>query len=149
MAHFLASSCWEEGLDLWLCPFLERLGRAKGRTWASLYLEGFFRPGEQKSVPRLAEVIAPGQSQQLHHFISASPWESVPLQELPERKVDRLVGIIDNTVLVNKGKGFVGVACQSSGELGKRANCQSLVSLTLAQAEVPIPVARRLYLPTA
>src|SRR5690606_28415452 len=41
----------------------------------------------------------------------------------------------------------VGVARQYCGELGKRANCQNLVSLTLATAEVPIPLALRLYLP--
>jgi SRSO17 transposase len=39
------------------------------------------------------------------------------------------------------------VARQYCGQLGKRANCQSLVSLTLAQGEVPVPVALRLFLP--
>lgn len=33
----------------------------------------------------------------------------------------------------------VGVAPQYCGELGKQANCQSLVSLTLARHEVPVP----------
>jgi SRSO17 transposase len=33
--------------------------------------------------------------------------------------------------------------------LGKRANCQALVSLTLARRETPVPVALRLYLPEA
>lgn len=31
--------------------------------------------------------------------------------------------------------------------LGKRANCQTLVSLTLARDEVPVPVDLRLFLP--
>ena len=31
--------------------------------------------------------------------------------------------------------------------MGKRANCQSLVSLTLAQGEVPVMVGLRLFLP--
>jgi SRSO17 transposase len=43
----------------------------------------------------------------------------------------------------------VGVARQYCGQLGKRANCQSLVSLTLAQGEVPVPVGLRLFLPEA
>lgn len=34
-------------------------------------------------------------------------------------------------------------------DLGKTANCQALVSLTLAQSEVPVPLALRLYLPEA
>jgi len=36
---------------------------------------------------------------------------------------------------------------QYCGQLGKRANCQSLVSLTLARAEVPVCVGLRLFLP--
>ena len=41
----------------------------------------------------------------------------------------------------------MGVAAQYCGELGKQANCQSLVSLTLARHEVPVPVGLRLFLP--
>lgn len=153
MAHVLTSSGWEEELETWLEPFLERLGRSEQRLWASLYMEGLLGPGERKSVTRLAEVVAPGESQQLHHFISTSPWESAPLEALLVEKADMLVGgpeavlIVDDTAIVKQGKHSVGVARQYCGELGKRANCQSLVSITLATAEVPIPVALRLYLP--
>src|SRR5215210_5282161 len=35
------------------------------------------------------------------------------------------------------------------GALGKTANCQVLVSLTLARGEVPVPVGLRLFLPAA
>jgi DDE superfamily endonuclease len=49
--------------------------------------------------------------------------------------------------LPKKGDLSVGVARQYCGAVGKRANCQSLVSLTLAQGEVPLPVALRLFLP--
>ena len=48
-----------------------------------------------------------------------------------------------------KGELSVGVAPQYCGELGKVANCQVLVSLTLARGEVPLPVGLRLFLPTA
>jgi SRSO17 transposase len=41
----------------------------------------------------------------------------------------------------------VGVAPQYCGQLGKKANCQSLVSLALAQGEAPVPVGLRLFLP--
>lgn len=39
------------------------------------------------------------------------------------------------------------MARQYCGQPGKRANCQALVSLTLARDEVPVPVALRLFLP--
>lgn len=41
----------------------------------------------------------------------------------------------------------MGVKRQHCGVLGKTANCQVLVSLTLARREVPVPIALRLYLP--
>lgn len=44
MAHVLTSAGWEEELEIWLEPFLERLGRSEQRLWASLYMEGLGLP---------------------------------------------------------------------------------------------------------
>jgi SRSO17 transposase len=55
--------------------------------------------------------------------------------------------VIDDTALPKKGEHSVGVARQYASTLGKRANCQTLVSLTLAKTEVPVPIALRLFLP--
>jgi SRSO17 transposase len=55
--------------------------------------------------------------------------------------------VVDDTALVKQGRHSVGVKRQYCGQLGKRANCQSLVSLTLARAEVPVCVGLRLFLP--
>src|SRR6185503_15575773 len=46
-----------------------------------------------------------------------------------------------------KGTHSVGVAPQYTSALGKTANCQTLVSLTLARGEVPVVLALRLFLP--
>ncbi len=46
-----------------------------------------------------------------------------------------------------KGAASVGVAPQYASALGKNANCQTLVSLTLARGEVPVMVGLRLFLP--
>lgn len=54
---------------------------------------------------------------------------------------------MDDTALPKQGKHSVGVKRQHCGVLGKQANCQVLVSLTLACKEVPVPIALRLYLP--
>jgi SRSO17 transposase len=68
-------------------------------------------------------------------------------------QADRLVGgsdavlVIDDTAMPKKGKHSVGVAPQYASALGKTANCQTLVSLTLARGEVPVMVALRLFLP--
>ena len=68
-------------------------------------------------------------------------------------EADRLVGgekaflVIDDTCLPKKGERSVGVAPQYASSLGKTANCQSLVSVTLASREVPVAVGLRLFLP--
>jgi SRSO17 transposase len=54
---------------------------------------------------------------------------------------------IDDTAPPKKGALSVGVARQHCGQLGKKASCQALVSLTLARDEVPVPVGLRLFLP--
>jgi len=55
--------------------------------------------------------------------------------------------VIDDTALPKKGDHSVGVAAQYASALGKTANCQSLVSLTLASREVPVMIGLRLFLP--
>jgi SRSO17 transposase len=144
---------WEGELERWLEPFLERLRRQAQRHWAPVYLKGLILPGERKSVEPMAARVAPGDLQQLHHFVSTSPWATAPLEDELVRAADRLVGgpdavlVVDDTALVKQGRRSVGVKRQYCGQLGKRANCQALVSLTLARREVPVCVGLRLYLP--
>ena len=129
---------WEDELERWLAPFLGRLRRQAQRRWAPFYLKGLLLPGERKSVEPMAARVAPGDVQQLHHFVSTSPWATAPLEDELVKAADRLVGgpdavlVVDDTALVKQGKHSVGVKRQYCGQLGKRANCQALVSLTLA-----------------
>jgi SRSO17 transposase len=55
--------------------------------------------------------------------------------------------VVDDTALVKQGRHSVGVQRQYCGRLGKKANCQALVSLALARAEAPVCVGLRLFLP--
>jgi SRSO17 transposase len=55
--------------------------------------------------------------------------------------------IVDDTSFPKKGNHSVGVAPQHCGNLGKQANCQDAVSLSLAGPNAALPVAYRLYLP--
>jgi len=144
---------WHEDFEEWLQPFLAVFKRSEQRCWAPLYLQGLLGPGARKSVEPMAERVCPGQTQQLHHFVSTSPWSTAPLEQVLRRAADALVGgkdaalIVDDTALPKQGRHSVGVKRQHCGVLGKQANCQVLVSLTLARKEVPVPIALRLYLP--
>lgn len=136
-------------------PFLEAWRHKKRRYWAPLYLRGLLLPGERKSIEPLAARVAPGHDQELRHFVSESAWDEDEIEQVLWDRADELLGgedaylIIDDTALPKKGAESVGVAHQYCGALGKPANCQSLVSLTLATDEVPLPVSLRLYLPEA
>jgi len=140
-------------LDSWLAPFLAAMARKTRRTWAPLYLRGLLGPGERKSLQPMAARLKLSGHDQLQHFIASPAWDDGPLWRELASEADRLVGgpdaclIIDDTALPKKGTLSVGVARQYCGQLGKKANCQALVSLTLAQGEVPVPVSLRLFLP--
>jgi len=101
----------------------------------------------------MADQVAPGDYDQLHHFVAVSPWDEAPLESELLAWANRLVGgpdailVIDNTALPKKGIRSVGVGPQCAWVAGKKVNCQSLVSLTLAKDEVPIPIVLRLFLP--
>src|SRR5262249_18593889 len=90
---------------------------------------------------------------QLHHFVSAGVWDVAPVETELLVQADKLVGgrdavlVIDDTAVLKKGAHSVGVAPQYCSALGKIANCQTLVSLTLARGEVPVMAAMRLFLP--
>src|SRR6202795_640428 len=148
-----ARSDWEEELGRWLKPFLERLGHKARQRMCPLYVAGLIGPGDRKSVAPMAERLATGGYDQLHHFVAAGVWDAAPLESELLVQADRLVGgsdavlVIDDTAMPKKGDRSVGVAPQYASSLGKTANCQTLVSLTLARGEVPVMVALRLFVP--
>ena len=88
----------------------------------------------------------------MHHFCGGV-WDATPVETELLVQADRLVGgrdavlVIDDTAIPKKGGHSVGVAPQYASALGKTANCQTLVSLTLARGEVPVMLALRLFLP--
>ena len=142
-------------LDRWLEPFLDATGRSTRRKMAPLYVRGLLGSGGRKSIQPMAERLGLSGHDQLHHFISSEAWDDAPLWRVLAEQVDRQVGgagavlVVDDSGVPKKGALSVGVARQYCGELGKVANCQVLVSLTLARGEVPLPVGLRLFLPTA
>jgi SRSO17 transposase len=144
---------WKNELARWLKPFLDRLGHKARRQMCPLYVSGLIGPGDRKSIQPMARRLALGECDQLHHFIAAGVWDAAPLEAELLVQADRLVGgsdavlVIDDTAIPKKGTHSVGVAAQYASALGKTANCQSLVSLTLAGGEVPVMLAMRLFLP--
>lgn len=74
-----AMSDWSDELGSWLKPFLDRL----------------------RSVQPMAERLAPGEYDQLHHFVSAGVWEATPLETELLIQADRLVGGSDAVLVIH------------------------------------------------
>jgi SRSO17 transposase len=123
------------------------------------YCTGLILPGERKSVEPMAAKTAPArtaaQHQSLLHFVGVATWSDekvlakVREMVLPsmERQEPIQAWIIDDTGFPKQGKHSVGVQHQYCGQLGKEANCQVAVSLSIANHSASLPVAWRLYLP--
>ena len=143
---------WNGDLERWLAPFLSRLGHKARRRMCPLYVAGLIGPGDRKSVEPMASRWAPGDYDQLHHFISSGVWNEAPLEEELAIQADKLIGAQRSPCrrrhrAAEEGVAFGRGRAQYASALGKTANCQTLVSLTLAQDEVPVMIGLRLFLP--
>ena len=144
---------WEADLEGWLAPYLKGLGNKTRQRMCPAYIAGLIGPGDRKSIQPMAARTDAVPYDRLHHFIGAGLWDSAPLEATLWEQADALVGgdkawlIIDDTALPKKGNASVGVAPQYASALGKNANCQTLVSVTLASGEVPLMLSLRLFLP--
>lgn len=147
------NSDWRAELGRWLAPFVAALRHKTRVRMCPAYIAGLIGPGDRKSVQPMAARGTGVTYDQLHHFIASGVWDTGPLETALLCDADRQVGgeaawlIVDDTALPKKGRHSVGVAPQYASALGKNANCQTLVSLTLASGEVPVMVGLRLFLP--
>jgi SRSO17 transposase len=137
----------------------EAVGHADRQAPLAAYLTGLLLPGERKSVEPMAARLDPRHvsraHQSMHHFVANAPWEArevlavardYALAQL-ERHAPVGAWVVDDTGIPKKGRHSVGVAWQYCGVLGKQANCQVAVTVSLANKTMSVPAAWRLYLP--
>jgi SRSO17 transposase len=125
------------------------------------YCTGLLAAEGRKSVEPMAAVTAPAgvsaQHQKLLHFVANAPWSDqrvlAKVLELALPAIERhepiQAWIIDDTAFPKQGRHSVGVHHQYCGQLGKQANCQVVVTLSIANHQASLPIAYRLYLPQA
>src|SRR5882672_6917041 len=123
------------------------------------YCVGLLAAEGRKSVEPMAAVTAPAgvsaQHQKLLHFVANATWSDERLlakvceMVLPaiERHGPIEAWIIDDTSYPKQGTHSVGVHHQYCGQLGKQANCQVAVTLSIANHHASLPIGYRLYLP--
>jgi SRSO17 transposase len=123
------------------------------------YCAGLLTAEGRKSVEPMAAVTAPAQvsvqHQKLLHFVGEGKWSDdsvlAKVRELVIPAIERhgpiKAWIIDDTSYPKQGTHSVGVHHQYCGQLGKQANCQVAVTLSIANHHASLPIAYRLYLP--
>src|SRR6266404_6033275 len=123
------------------------------------YCAGLLVTEGRRSVEPIAGVTAPDktsvQHQKLLHFVAEAPWSDEPVlvkvREMVVPAIERHgpieAWIIDDTSFPKCGSKSVGVQHQYCGQLGKQANCQVVVTLSMANHHASLPIAYRLYLP--
>ena len=137
----------------------EVIGHADRAVPLRHYCVGLLAAEGRKSVEPLAAVTAPAglsaQHQKLLHFVANAPWsDERVLARVRERVIPAIerngpieAWIIDDTAFPKQGTHSVGVHHQYCGQLGKQANCQVVVTLSIANHAASLPIAYRLYLP--
>lgn len=125
------------------------------------YCSGLLATEGRRSVEPMAAVTAPArvsaQHQKLLHFVANAEWSDeqmlAKVRDLVTPSMTRQgpieAWIIDDTSFPKKGQHSVGVHHQYCGQLGKQANCQVAVTLSIANHHGSLPIAYRLYLPRA
>lgn len=156
----LATMTSMKKLSTYLEYLCEGLGHINRHQPMINYCSALMLSLERKSVEPMAAAVDPhnvrSQHQSLHHFVADSKWSDRTILDKcwawVESRMDAdepRYWIVDDTGIPKKGKHSAGVSHQYCGQLGKSANCQVAVSLSIATEKASLPVDYRLYLPKA
>jgi SRSO17 transposase len=127
--------------------------RSDARERAIAYVAGLLSPAERKNSWQLAEISGDPNPYGFQHLLGRADWNVDVLRDrLRTYVTDYLadtdvVGVIDETGFLKKGRQSAGVARQYSGTAGKIENCQIGVFLAYASVHGHTLIDRELYLP--
>src|SRR5918993_574086 len=141
-----------------LMPFAPLFRRSQSRRSLERYITGLLTDLDRKNCDTIAAALAGTSTERLQHLLTDADWDSLKLdgarvRSLSARTPKGGILVLDDTSFPKRGKASVGVARQYCGALGKRANCQVVVSAEYGSEEPessrPLhwPVCAQLYLP--
>ena len=146
------------GLAAFLEPLMPLFRRATTRESFERYATGLLTDLPHKTCAGIAAAVANTTTERLQHLLTDADWDPVALdRERVRRMVEASpaggVLALDDTTFPKRGRHSVGVTHQYCGELGKRANCQAVVTAEYvargptAATSMHWPVSARLFLP--
>lgn len=107
--------------------------RAQSRQFLERYTTGLLSDLSRKNCDTISAAVAGTSTERLQHLLTDAEWDPKELDAVRVRSVGAKspeggILVLDDTSFPKQGKSSVGVARQYCGELGKRANCQVVVS---------------------
>ena len=142
-----------------LKPFAPLFRRSQSRHSLERYITGLLTDLDRKNCDTIAAAVAGTSTERLQHLLTDADWDSLELDGARVRSLSQKspqsggILVLDDTSFPKQGKSSVGVARQYCGAVGKRANCQVVVSAHHVADEPkssrPLhwPVCAQLYLP--
>jgi SRSO17 transposase len=145
-------------ISSFLEPFAPVFRRSQSRHSLERYITGLLTDLHRKNCETIAAALAGTSTERLQHLLTDADWDSLKLdghrvRSLSARSPKGGILVLDDTSFPKQGKASVGVARQYCGALGKRANCQVVVSAEYVadehESSRPLhwPVSAQLYLP--
>jgi len=139
-------------------PFASLFRRSQSRHSLERYITGLLTDLDRKNCDTISAALAGTSTERLQHLLTDADWDSLKLDGARVRSLSAKspkggMLVLDDTSFPKQGKASVGVARQYCGALGKRANCQVVVSAEYVADEPessrPLhwPLSGRLYLP--
>src|SRR5215213_4893998 len=146
-------------ISAFLKPFSPLFRRSQSRHSLERYISGLPTDlVDRKNCDTIAAAVAGTSTARLQHLLTDADWDSrqldgARLRSLRQKSPKNAILLLDDTSFPKQGKSSVGVAHQYCGALGKRTNCQVVVSANYVADEPessrPLhwPVCAQLYLP--
>jgi SRSO17 transposase len=144
---------WADSFAAFHARFGTLFARRETRDQAAKYLRGLLAPIERKNGWQLAEAVGDATPDRTQRLLYRADWDADAARDILEDFVTETfgdpegIGVVDETGILKKGTGSVGVQRQYSGTAGKIENCQIATVLTYATATRHVFLDRRLYLP--
>lgn len=139
-------------------PFAPLFRRTESRESLERYVTGLLTDLPRKNCDTIAAAVAGTSTERLQHLLTDADWKPESLDQARVRQLvtqspSEGVLVLDDTSFAKQGTQSVGVQRQYCGALGKRANCQVVVSAQYVADEptsgTPLhwPITAQLYLP--
>ncbi|QXE38480.1 transposase [Streptomyces sp. GMY02] len=130
---------------------LVSLPRRDQRKYGELYISGLLSLTSRKSMRSIASMAGGGAAEQrLHHFISKSSWDWVPVRKALaadlDQALDPLAWVVKPMVVLKTGEHTVGVTESFVPQLGRIVNSQRSYGVWMANDHYSAPVNSRLRL---